>query len=70
MIQGSFEGVLRVFRVCFKGVSWECQGCFEGFSRASIFWGLSIIQENVIKNLYLKSKFDIRNLKSKFVVEI
>ena len=26
---GGFEGVLR----CFKGLSWECQGCFEGFQR-------------------------------------
>ena len=64
--RGCFEGVLRVFHGSVKGVLRGFQGCFKGM----YIWGLSIIQENVIKNLYLKSKFEIRNLKSKFEVEI
>ena len=58
--------------MCFKGVLMECRGCFEGIVRVfhgsvqgvlRVFKG-HVIQENVIKDLYLKSKFDIQNLKS------
>ena len=71
-----FEGVLRVFHGSVKGVLRGFQGCFKG----TYILGFSIIQENVIKNLYLKgsviknlylkSKFEIQNLTPKFEVEI
>ena len=52
-----FEGVLRVFYGSVKGVLRGFQGCLKSMC----IYGLSIIQENVITNFYLKSnlKFEI-----------
>ena len=33
MLQGSFQGVSRMFQAIFKGVSRQCQRCFKEDSR-------------------------------------